>query len=434
MSMDFTGPNPWVPTTSSNSIVATMLGIPGISLPITSVRQHIILIDNGVEIGSIETPWGAASVKGSTLSTSFGPSPLNVFTNSRTAFTNFVSALSTSASRSITLKGAVDIKLNLGIFGTMTIPGVGFKATTPLKGLDNLRQTKYVYFIDTNANKPGYLGMSSVINIFNPSSLSLKLGDVQFSTASPEGTLGYSAVKDLVLVPGDNYLLSDTYLDQSLEAGRNFLGGLYTHDGVLTLSGYAESSKNPALNAGLAAVKSTLTIPVAFQGLVPSQAPYKDWSLKVLPSTKDDYIVEISANFQSPYYGYGISMVTDNDGLSPNYVAIAPGVSDTASGSVFFRFINTAKFSTTGSSSTKATFTVQLEGPFTADKKALWTEITNYARANKKLPIELNWFPIVTIGPSSDQHFADWSTASLALGASEIAVGSDFADLINLFP
>jgi hypothetical protein len=43
MSMDFTPANPWAPTTSSNSIVATMLSIPGITLPIDSVAQHIII-------------------------------------------------------------------------------------------------------------------------------------------------------------------------------------------------------------------------------------------------------------------------------------------------------------------------------------------------------------------------------------------------------
>lgn len=43
MTMDFTAANPWAPTTSSNNIVATMLSIPGITLPIDSVKQHIIL-------------------------------------------------------------------------------------------------------------------------------------------------------------------------------------------------------------------------------------------------------------------------------------------------------------------------------------------------------------------------------------------------------
>ncbi|KAF9368250.1 hypothetical protein CPC16_005537, partial [Podila verticillata] len=37
MSMDFTPADPWAPTTSSNSVVATMLSIPGVTLPIDSI-------------------------------------------------------------------------------------------------------------------------------------------------------------------------------------------------------------------------------------------------------------------------------------------------------------------------------------------------------------------------------------------------------------
>lgn len=44
MTMDFSPADPWKPTTSSSNIVATMLSIPGINLPIDSVRQHIILV------------------------------------------------------------------------------------------------------------------------------------------------------------------------------------------------------------------------------------------------------------------------------------------------------------------------------------------------------------------------------------------------------
>jgi hypothetical protein len=44
MTMDFTTANPWAPTMASNNVVATMLSIPGITLPIDSVRQHVIVI------------------------------------------------------------------------------------------------------------------------------------------------------------------------------------------------------------------------------------------------------------------------------------------------------------------------------------------------------------------------------------------------------
>ncbi|KAF9378446.1 hypothetical protein CPB97_009568, partial [Podila verticillata] len=140
MSMDFTPANPWAPTTSSNDIVSTMLSIPGITLPIDSIRQHIILTDNGVQIGSIETPWAAASVKGGTLKTSFPSSTLAVFPTSHKAFSDFIGSLSAAKTKTVTLQGAVDAKLNLGIFGHLTIPGIGFKVNTPFQGLNGLTE------------------------------------------------------------------------------------------------------------------------------------------------------------------------------------------------------------------------------------------------------------------------------------------------------
>ncbi|KAF9394655.1 hypothetical protein BGZ94_006648, partial [Podila epigama] len=127
MTMDFTPADPWKPLTSSNNIVATMLAIPGISLPIKEVRQHIILADGATQIGNIETPWAASNVNGGTMTTSFPNSALDVFSTSHNAFVNFVGTLAATQSKVITLKGAVDAKLNLGLLGSITIPGIGFK-------------------------------------------------------------------------------------------------------------------------------------------------------------------------------------------------------------------------------------------------------------------------------------------------------------------
>lgn len=44
MTMDFTPSNPWAPTTASSNVVATMLSIPGVTLPIDTIRQHIIIV------------------------------------------------------------------------------------------------------------------------------------------------------------------------------------------------------------------------------------------------------------------------------------------------------------------------------------------------------------------------------------------------------
>ncbi|KAG0282137.1 hypothetical protein BGZ97_009133, partial [Linnemannia gamsii] len=308
MTMDFTTANPWAPTMASNDVVATMLSIPGITLPIDSVRQHVIIIDNGVQLGSFDTPWSAASVNGGTMKTAFTTSALNIFPDAKKAFSNFVGSLSTKDSHPVTLKGAVDAKLNLGIFGHLTIPGIGFKAVVPIKGLGGLKNQKYVLAIEmtTGADQKTYL--TSILNINNPSQLTLSLGDVNFDSTYNGKHVGISTIKALKLVPGANQILSYSIIDTDNTDGQAFVNGIAVGDVIMGIAGYANSSTNPALNAGLAAVSSGVTIPQNFQGLSLSQAPYKDWSMKISSSR----VATITATFQSPYYGIPVEMIASN--------------------------------------------------------------------------------------------------------------------------
>ncbi|KAF9950779.1 hypothetical protein BGZ72_007637 [Mortierella alpina] len=433
MSMDFTPANPWAPTTSSNSVVATMLGIPGVTLPIDQIRQHIVLVDNNVQIGNIETPWSSAKVSGSTLTTSFPSTTLSVFTDAHAAFSSFISALSTKASHPVTLQGAVDAQLNLGIFGRMTIPGIGFKTTVLFDGLNNLSQMKFLYLIDTNFDTPGFISLTTIINIINPSKLNLKLGDVNFSTATASGFVGISSIKNLNLIPGNNYVLSSTGLDLSYPAAVEFLSNLNNADGTLTLTGYSKSSTNVALNAGLAAVKSPLVVPKNFEGAVMSQAPYKNWSLKTLPSTNSDMLVEITATFQSPYYGYPVQMVSAADEGLDNFATVG-SIPSGSNLSRLFTFQNNLVFSVSGTGSATVTFKAALMGPFDATTKSAWQDLVNYGTANKNIPINLSWIAKIIVNNDGVNRFVDWGNFATGLEDIKMAVGSDFASIMKAFP
>ncbi|KAF9363590.1 hypothetical protein BGX34_003751 [Mortierella sp. NVP85] len=422
MSMDFTGSNPWAPSTSSSDVVATMLGIPGISLPITKIRQHIILGDGAKQLGNLETPFAAASVNGATLKTSFPSSPLAVFSDAHAAFSSFVGSISSKASHTITLKGSVDAELNLGIFGKTTINGIGFNTQTPLAGLNNLQLT-YKYPIDFNFDAMPLVKLSSIIEIVNPSKLSLKLGDVSFSTATPSGYIGVSTIKNLSLVPGKNIVISTTALESNLPAATEFMNNLYTQDGQLSLTGFSGSSTNPALNGGLAAINSKLVVPKGFEGTALSQPPSKDWSLKVLSNSGSTKKVQVKATFQSPYYGYSVKMVRATSDLNDNSAfadAVIPGFA-------LFRFDDSLQFEVSGTGTTTVTFTASLSDNFTPGQKAQWQTLANYAAANGKIPVNFNWLATVIVNNDGVNREADWGTGLSA----DIAVGSDFAQLVS---
>ncbi|KAF9581454.1 hypothetical protein BGW38_001514 [Lunasporangiospora selenospora] len=435
MSMDFTTADPYVPNTSSNSVVATMLSIPGITLPIDSVKQHIILVDGGVQIGHIETPWSAASVKGGTLTTAFSSSPLTVFKDSKEAFSKFVGSLSTKPSHPVTLQGAVDVKLNLGIFGKLTIPGIGFKATTSFAGLNHLSPVKFLYLIELLPNTPEKrIDIAVVVNIVNPSKLTVNLGDVSFDTSSPKGRIGVSKLKGLSLVPGDNFVLSQTTLDLNEPASADFLTDINTMDIPLTLAGFSGSSLNPALNGGLAGIRTLLTVPRGYAGTTLSQAPYKGWSLKVLPTTVTDLIVEISATFQSPYYGLPVEVVLDQIPGTNNRARVA-NLSNLANGVGLFHFIGDLKVAVDGKGSKTVTFKAKLKRtPFSKSEKTRWTEIVNFGIANKYVEATLDWSLNVILNNDGVTRQVDWSTTGANLPNNKIAVGADFATILNAFP
>ncbi|KAF9296976.1 hypothetical protein BGZ88_011394 [Linnemannia elongata] len=427
MSMDFTTANPWAPTMASNDLVATMLSIPGITLPIDSVRQHVIIIDNGVQLGSFDTPWSAASVKGGTMKTAFTTSALNVFPDAKGAFSNFVGSLSTKASHPVTLKGAVDAKLNLGIFGHLTIPGIGFKAVVPIKGLDGLKNQKYVFAIEIAPGLDDKTYMTSILNINNPSQLTLTLGDVNFDSTHKGAHIGVSTVKNLKLVPGDNQVVSYTVLDMTLEAARTFSQALYTSDEVMGISGYTNSSTNPALNAGLAAVKSGVTIPMNFQGLHLSQAPYKNWSLKISTAR----VGTVTATFQSPYYGIPYEFTASNpDGLI-NQVKAGEGISSDAVDKQIWKFKDGLKFKVSGSGAVTVSFEVDLPKTISPVQAKGFTDMLNYSKANGgSIPITIDWMPMIIINGDGTQRSVDWTTLGNALNDIKLAIGDDFTNIL----
>ncbi|KAF9562120.1 hypothetical protein EC968_005387 [Mortierella alpina] len=434
MTMDFTPADPWKPTTSSNNIVATMLSIPGINLPIDSVRQHIILTDNNVQIGNIDTPWSSASVKNGALTTSFSTSTLNVFPTSHAAFSNFIGSLSTKVSHPVTLQGSVDAKLNLGIFGHLTIPGIGFKTTTQFAGMNNL-PLKYVYMVDTDfASAPGFIKLTTIVNISNPSKLTLKLGDITLNAASEAGHVGKSSIKNLSLVPGENYVISTTALDMSIPAAEKFLSEILPNkDGVLTLTGFDGTSTDLALNAGLAIMKSNLVVPQNFLGSVMSQSPYKDFSLQVLPgATAEKVAIQLTATFQSPYYGYPFELThASPDGASS---ALITEISSGLEGRTLFNFEDNFTFKVGGTGSVTVKFTASLSGPFDASSKAAWTEMVDFATKNGHLPVNLVWLPNIILNGDGIERVVEWNSASTPGGVVKLKTGADLASVLKVFP
>jgi hypothetical protein len=365
------------------------------------------------------------------MKTAFTTSALNIFPDAKKAFSNFVGSLSTKDSHPVTLKGAVDAKLNLGIFGHLTIPGIGFKAVVPIKGLGGLKNQKYVLAIEmtTGADQKTYL--TSILNINNPSQLTLSLGDVNFDSTYNGKHVGISTIKALKLVPGANQILSYSIIDTDNTDGQAFVNGIAVGDVIMGIAGYANSSTNPALNAGLAAVSSGVTIPQNFQGLSLSQAPYKDWSMKISSSR----VATITATFQSPYYGIPVEMIASNPEGSGiiNQAKCGSGVSPEAVDRPVWKFLNNVKVKLSGTGTTTVTFEAILaKSPLAPVQIKAYNDMINYAKTHGgKFPITIDLQPLVIVNGDGVERSVDWTTIGNNLGQLDLAIGDDFANIFK---
>ncbi|KAF9170029.1 hypothetical protein BGX20_009532 [Mortierella sp. AD010] len=432
LSMDFTTSNAYAPTLSSSDLVASMISIPGITLPISSIRQDVLIADSNNQIGTFSSGWASSSVSGSSLKTTIPTSTFNVFSNSQAAFGTFISSIANEETYALTLKGSVDAKLNLGIFGTMTIPDIGFDANVPIAGLNGLKVIGYTYLLSTTFSTTGNIGLGVIVNLPNPSKLTLNLGDVSFSTASVDGFVGYSTIKGLTLAPGNNYVIATTTLDNKQPAANKIFSSIYTSNVTLTLTGYNATSSNAALNAGLASMVSQMTIPQAFAGAVMSQAPYKNWSIKVNSGVTDrTKVFTVTATFQSPYYGMPVEIVNLQDA---NKLSAAQTVGISSGNSQLFAFESTSAISVPGTGSTTASFNVALPATFGNKTLSKWQAFVDFANTNGYITVALTSLPIVVVDNDGVQRNADWGASATKIPTVNIKTGSDFASILDVIP
>jgi hypothetical protein len=314
----------------------------------------------------------------------------------------------------------------------MNIPGIGFKTTTTFQGLNGLKTVDYIFLVDTDTSTDfGTIFMSAIVNIKNPSNLTLRLGTVTFNTTYNNEYVGPSTIKNMVLVPGNNYLISSTTLDTSITGVTDLLNHLGSGDGLLTLTTDANTSANVALNAGLVAIKSQMTIPMNFGSSAMSQPPYKNWSLKLLPTTPTDYIFQVTATFQSPYYGYPLQMVHALPEYQDNFIQ-ALGMSTNTNQLRLFDFLDDLTFSINGDGTATATFNMKLNKGGIS-RKSIVQEIVDFANIHGYITTEFMWYAEVILNNDGVHRLVDWS--NLGIGSSgpiQINVGPDFAAIMTI--
>ncbi|KAF9286315.1 hypothetical protein BGZ68_003050 [Mortierella alpina] len=384
------------------------------SPPIVELSQKVEILDtHGEVVGRLTTPYVGVSVTGNRVTTTAPKTPLVIDAGSKEVYHHFISDLNADATYNLGLRGVANSKLDLGPFGIITLEGIPLDVKTSIDGLQGLRNIKFVSLLEM-APTDDLLIVSTLINIYNPSKLTLHLGDLVLQANAfnytNESLLGVSKNKNLQLVPGANVVPARLEMNTSYPAVLEIVGLLYQQDVPIMLSASTQISQNPALHAGLAKVRTSVVVPKGLSAGDQTQKPYSPvWSLKVLQETARDGLIEMTQTIYDIYPGATMRIVKgadDRPEATPNSLEIyltpdyATPLAD---------FLPEMSVELKPNESKKISFKMRLRDEFVKEKQ-LYEEF--FVKPNGKR-VRIVWRPAMAFGTDPTAFMLDWSSESL---------------------
>ncbi|KAF9983996.1 hypothetical protein BGZ75_004421 [Mortierella antarctica] len=380
------------------------------SVPILELSQNLEILDRYKEVvGRLTTPFAGVLVSGKRVTTTTPKAPLVIGAGSKEVFHQFIADLNAEETYELGLRGVVSSKMDLGPFGNITVEGIRLDVKTSVDGLQGLRDIQYVSVLSMTL-VDGLVIVSSLMNIHNPSKLTLHLGDLVFKANmfnyTDDTLLGVSKITDLHLVPGANVVPARVELNLTYPAATKVTALFLTQDVPIMLSASTQISKNPALHAGLAKLQTSVVVPRSLPSGY-TRNPYSPvWRLKVLPTTVDDGLIEMTQTIYSMYPGVTMRLVKgvhldDNTPESILKVLLAPN-----SMTPLAKFLPEISVDLKPNESKTISFKMRLLGEF-KDK------VEEFLASPSGRKVEVVWWPELVFGTDPTAFAVDWSTQSL---------------------
>ncbi|KAF9111503.1 hypothetical protein BGX27_004821 [Mortierella sp. AM989] len=434
MSMDFTCATcDWAPKAISTITAKTNLPFAN-GAPIVQLSQNVQIMDSANQlVGTLNTPYAFANATGSLVTTTSPWSPLTVADESHEIFENFIGDLNSATTYQLGLSGTSDSILDLGSLGKVEVKGIKLDVKSTLEGLQGLKKMTLatllslagVAITEVGAEDRYFYKVVSIANIFNPSKLTLTLGDLKLRTGidyTEENYVGITTSYNVTLAPGDNMILAETMLDLQLPASYPGVIQKLTEFNVpveMFLYTGQDPSPNKALSAGLKNLKTSMIfLPISDPSIVgPSPYPNVQWKMEFLPSTPQDDFLRLTGTITNPYVNMPLRFISPNvpEG-DPNWVYGMQDSSVTIIGSSgtpvrIFDFENdVAQFSLAPGESKTVSFklTITSVAPPTRDSVATLIEnIKNGARVHLALT------PLIALGGNPLPFRAtNWNSAN----------------------
>ncbi|KAK5808540.1 hypothetical protein F5H01DRAFT_416439 [Linnemannia elongata] len=425
----------WSPSLKSSITADTNLPF-SMDVPIKQLAQNVQVLDeNGKVVGTLKTDYSDATTVGSKVSTNILGASLVVAAGDHDTYTAFVGALNLAPNYKLGLRGTADSKLDLGPFGLIEIQGIPIDVKSSLAGLQGLNNIQFISLVQINPDFiAGYKFVSSIINIHNPSQLTLNIGNMGMVAGyrgyEEENRIGYSQLFNLRLVPGDNIVPAVIGQYWSGTASEDFANALSAGPATMTLWANSTSTSNPALNAGLTSLRTSVVAPKGLSMIPPPPKPYSDiWTVKVLPTTKNDGIIEMTTVVSNPFlYDFSVTRLTTK--ADAEWVPLQVGTLDDRHAHSFkvFEFTDDIKYSLKAGESKAVTLKMKLRNIEASKEDVLKTidELVAYAATGPIRALDISWVPVIEIVGLPVDLFPDFSSI-LSYAKLTLQTGPDFA-------
>ncbi|KAI8979283.1 hypothetical protein BDF20DRAFT_1000640 [Mycotypha africana] len=263
LTLDFTK-DQWAPSTSSSKVVAQLKNPFGFPLGVSQLDMDVSATYGGGVVATLDVPTSPASTDASGfVTTSFSNIPFKVANHE--LFTGFNKLLTLSPSVTFGLKGTSNAIADTAV-GTLSLPGVSFDVDTTLAGFNSFGGTAQIQSLEVTGAAAGYIIVSLVVQLNNPSNITISIGDVNFDVIMNEynAVVGKAYMKDLTILPGAQNYNSEMHLAEgatSIEAVGKMLYYYLTGAPVpLTISGSSSSTSIAPIQQGLSELKLSTSI------------------------------------------------------------------------------------------------------------------------------------------------------------------------------
>ncbi|KAG0287026.1 hypothetical protein BGZ98_004835 [Dissophora globulifera] len=336
------------------------------------------------------------------------------------------------------LRGTTDSILDLGALGQVEVKGIPIDVFAPVAGLQGLKNVDFLLSMQTQVvvNDAGlFIELMAYVDIHNPSNLTLNIGDLRLTGVTDFATkeqLAYVLMSDLTLMPGDNRIVADSWVDFLHPAGADFGGTVITSAVPIPmyLISLDDATSNIALNAGLSELQTSVLIPPHLLDLgatIPLAYSLTDMSIKFLPTTVDDGLVEMTATFLNPFVDGSYELI----GITPGTSSLSYPTGTTP----IFDLISDFTFSLPANDSIAVTFKIQLRSnPSAADRSVYQSMVTDSALGS--VTFSMAFFPLIKVGKDTKEYTANWSSNFMAPatgGLLTFKAGSDFGLILDWY-